>query len=128
MEFIQNTCLKIDLDSSHSRMRLFVGDSKLAARSMGVWQGVAMDSLKFRPGPPCPTLLSLAGGRPLKVKRLLLLCTPHAVRLWLEGNSSNNFGPEEDQTCIEKKTHPNSNLNQPAVWSKMASFYDELDI
>jgi hypothetical protein len=24
---------------------------------MGVWQGVAMDSLKFHPGLPCPTLL-----------------------------------------------------------------------
>jgi hypothetical protein len=24
---------------------------------VGVWQGVAMDSLKFHPGPPCPTLL-----------------------------------------------------------------------
>jgi hypothetical protein len=24
---------------------------------MGVWQGVAMDFLKFHPGPPCPTLL-----------------------------------------------------------------------
>jgi hypothetical protein len=28
---------------------------------MGVWKGVAMDCLKFHPGPPCPTLL-----RPLK--------------------------------------------------------------
>jgi hypothetical protein len=24
--------------------------------AMGVWQGVTMDSLKFHPGPPCPTL------------------------------------------------------------------------
>jgi hypothetical protein len=29
---------------------------------MGVWQRVAMDSLKFHPGLPCPTLLRPAGG------------------------------------------------------------------
>jgi hypothetical protein len=29
---------------------------------MGVWQAVAMDSLKFYPSPPCPTLLHPAGG------------------------------------------------------------------
>jgi hypothetical protein len=32
---------------------------------IGVWQGVAIDSLKFHLGPPCPTLLRLAGGPPL---------------------------------------------------------------
>jgi hypothetical protein len=31
-----------------------------------VWQGVSMDSLKFHSGPPCPTLLRLAGGTPPK--------------------------------------------------------------
>jgi hypothetical protein len=36
---------------------------------MGVWHGVAMDSLKFHPGPPCPTFLLPypAGGRPVAV-------------------------------------------------------------
>jgi hypothetical protein len=34
--------------------------------TMGVWQGVAMDSLKYHLGPPCPTLLCPAGGPPLK--------------------------------------------------------------
>jgi hypothetical protein len=34
--------------------------------TVGVWQGVAMDSLKFHPGPPCPTLLRPAGGPPPK--------------------------------------------------------------
>jgi len=29
---------------------------------MGVWQGVAMDSLKFHPGPACLTLLCPVGG------------------------------------------------------------------
>jgi hypothetical protein len=33
---------------------------------IGVWQGVAMDSLKFHPGPPCHTLQLAAGGPPLK--------------------------------------------------------------
>jgi hypothetical protein len=33
---------------------------------MGVWQGVAMDSLDFHPCPPCLTLLRPAGGPPLK--------------------------------------------------------------
>jgi hypothetical protein len=33
---------------------------------MGIWQGVAMDSLKFYPGPPCPTLLRSAGTPALK--------------------------------------------------------------
>jgi YD repeat-containing protein len=33
---------------------------------MGVWQGEAMDSLKYRHGPPCPTLLRPAGKLPLK--------------------------------------------------------------
>jgi hypothetical protein len=37
--------------------------------NIGVWQGVAMNSQKFHPGPPmapCPTLLHPAGRRPLK--------------------------------------------------------------
>jgi hypothetical protein len=34
--------------------------------SMGVWQGMVMDSLKLHPGPPCPTLLRPAGGSPMK--------------------------------------------------------------
>jgi hypothetical protein len=63
---------------------------------MGVWQGMAMDSLNFHLGPPCPTLLRPAGGPSLKRPYgcfrdgppagrvacgcLLPLCTPHAVR------------------------------------------------
>jgi hypothetical protein len=31
---------------------------------MGIWQGVAMDSLRFNPGPPCHTFLRSVG-RPL---------------------------------------------------------------
>jgi hypothetical protein len=33
---------------------------------MGVWQRVGMDSLKFHPGPLCPTLLRPVGRPPLK--------------------------------------------------------------
>jgi hypothetical protein len=32
----------------------------------GVWQAVAMDSLKFHPDLPCPTLRLPAGGLPMK--------------------------------------------------------------
>jgi hypothetical protein len=35
-------------------------------KHMGVWQGVAMDSLKFHSGPLCPTLLCPAVGPPHK--------------------------------------------------------------
>jgi hypothetical protein len=44
---------------------------------MGVWRGVAKDSLKLHPGPPCPTLLRPTGGLYLPI------WTPHAVRQWL---------------------------------------------
>jgi hypothetical protein len=64
---------------------------------MGVWQGVAMDSLKFHPGLPCFTLLRPVGGPLLKgpyslfrgglpagrveCAHLLRLWTPQAARL-----------------------------------------------
>jgi hypothetical protein len=43
------------------------GEDIASRLSMGervrpVWQGVFTDSLKFHPGPPCPTLLRLSGG------------------------------------------------------------------
>jgi hypothetical protein len=66
---------------------------------MGVWQGVAMVSLKFHPGPPCSAFPRPTGGPPLKrpyscfrggplagraaCGHLLPLWTPHAVRLCL---------------------------------------------
>jgi hypothetical protein len=71
--------------------------SRELSKPIGVWQGVAMDFLKFHPGSPCLTLLHSAGGPPLKQPyghfrgglpvgwvaygRLLPLWTPHAVRL-----------------------------------------------
>jgi hypothetical protein len=73
---------RIDLRRRRRRQNLFFFGF------MGVRQGVAMDFLKFHPGPPCPTLLRPAGGPPLKQPagqaacgRLLPLWTPHAVRL-----------------------------------------------
>jgi hypothetical protein len=67
-----------------------------AGLSVGVGQGLAMDSIKFYPGPPCLTLLRPAGGPPLKrpygrfkgfplagqaaCARLLPIWTTHAVR------------------------------------------------
>jgi hypothetical protein len=69
---------------------------------MGEWQGVTMNSLKLDPRPPCPNLLHLASGPPLKQfygyfrgglpagqaahGHRLHLWTPHAVPLWLSGN------------------------------------------
>jgi hypothetical protein len=43
-------------------LSLFATDLKC----MDVWQGVAIDSLKFHPGLPCPTFPCPAGGPPLK--------------------------------------------------------------
>jgi hypothetical protein len=49
--------------------------------SMALWQGVAMDSLNFHPGLPCPTLLHPAGGPPLNGLTVFSGATPHAIRL-----------------------------------------------
>jgi hypothetical protein len=51
---------------------------KSSLRIIGLWQGVAMDSLKIHPGLLCPTLPCPVGGPPLKRPWI-----PHAVRLWL---------------------------------------------
>jgi hypothetical protein len=45
-------------------IRLFLGG--VNALCMGVWQRVAMDSLKIHLGQPCPTLQRPAGRPPLK--------------------------------------------------------------
>jgi hypothetical protein len=36
----------------------------MAENDVGIWQGVAMDSLNYCFNPPCPTLLCPAGGQP----------------------------------------------------------------
>jgi hypothetical protein len=43
---------------------------------MGIWHGVAMDSFKFHPGPPCPTTLCPAD---LRIGVFLYIST------WLTG-------------------------------------------
>jgi hypothetical protein len=52
-------------------------------KSMTVWQGVTMDSLKFHLCLPCPTLLRPTGGSPLKrlYGHLQPLWTPRSVCL-----------------------------------------------
>jgi hypothetical protein len=50
------------------------GDHGRQGGSIGIWEGVAMDSLKFHPGPLCPTP---ADGRPAAV---LYPFGQHAVR------------------------------------------------
>jgi hypothetical protein len=47
-------------------MRRSGGLKKVEGRVIGVWQGVAMNYLKFHLGLLCPTLLHLAGGPILK--------------------------------------------------------------
>jgi hypothetical protein len=42
------------------------GEEQKVEESKGVWQGVAMDSLKYHSGSPCLTLPRPAGGPPLK--------------------------------------------------------------
>jgi hypothetical protein len=74
--------------------------SSSPSSSMGVWQGVAMDSLDLYPGLPCHTLQRNAEGPSLKrpyshfrgdppagwapCGHLLPFWTPHAVRLCLQ--------------------------------------------
>jgi hypothetical protein len=46
--------------------------------AMSIWQGVAMDSLNFHPGLPCPTLLRPVDGPPLKWPYGCFRCGPPA--------------------------------------------------
>jgi hypothetical protein len=67
----------------------FITPSFLLHFQSSVWQGVTMDFLKFHPGPPCFTVICLAGGLPgvglpagwVACGCLLPFWTPHAVRL-----------------------------------------------
>jgi hypothetical protein len=44
----------------------FYPTKRFCVKSMGIWEGVFMDSLKFHLGLPCPTLLRPEGDPPLK--------------------------------------------------------------
>jgi hypothetical protein len=49
-----------------SQLKTLRVNSEGALQYKGVWQGVAMDFLKFQPYPPFPTFLRPADGPPLK--------------------------------------------------------------
>jgi hypothetical protein len=59
----QSLCAKSDKLRCLEQFEKFRNLEKfLLQKSIAVWQGVAMDSLKFDPGLPCPTLLCPVGG------------------------------------------------------------------
>jgi hypothetical protein len=62
--------------------------------SIGVWQGVTMDSSKFQPGAPCPTLLCPAGGPPLKRP-------PEGLAACTYGNQDGNGRNGNNDTTFE---------------------------
>jgi hypothetical protein len=66
--------------------------------AIGIRRGVAMDSPKYQPGLPWPTLLCPAGGPPLKQPYGHFrgdLCIPHALRSWsCHGNTAMTLAPE----------------------------------
>jgi hypothetical protein len=78
-----------------------------AASFIGVWHRAAMDSLKFHPDPPCPTLLRSVGWSPLNqpygrfrggptarraaCSRLLPFWTPRAERLGRHSRTKTGF-------------------------------------
>jgi hypothetical protein len=94
-----------------------------------------MDSLKFDLGPPCPTLLSPAGGLPWKCPygcfrggllarrvacgRLLPLWTPHAVRLCIvEGNAAQALAwAQQSAVGSSKAAKIESNEGKEKGWS-----------
>jgi hypothetical protein len=52
-------CDIVNKDSAENHVKF----KDIVTTFMGVWQAVAMDSLKFHPGLACPTILRLAGGQ-----------------------------------------------------------------
>jgi hypothetical protein len=67
---------------------------------MGVWQGVAVDYLKFYPGPPCPTLLRPMGGLSLKRPSFNPLGTPRRTPLRPADGDIGEGEPEVMKTGI----------------------------
>jgi hypothetical protein len=81
--------------------------------SMDVWQGVAMDPLRYDMGPPCLILLRPAGGPPLKRPegRFLPFWTPHSLHLW----SFQDFAKTSD-ALRHTSGHPSPGLStEPGV-------------
>jgi hypothetical protein len=102
---LQSFCLALSSD----RMTVTFLSSyrfKKRVKLNGVWQGVAMDSLKFHQGPPCPypskpcewatpeRPFGLLRGGPIARRaacgRLLPHWTPHAVRLCVKAFLKND--------------------------------------
>jgi hypothetical protein len=66
---LDNPSRKPLMDVASDRMEQLgkaVDDATYSHTGMSVWKGVAMDSLKYHSGPPCPTLLCLVSGPTLK--------------------------------------------------------------
>jgi hypothetical protein len=79
---------------------------------MGVWQGVAMDSLKFHPGPPCPTSINPAARPLLKGPAAVFYPfghpTPHVyVDIDAVQVLSENEFHLQPLVCTEEKTEEN---------------------
>jgi hypothetical protein len=84
---------------------------------MGVWQGVAMDSVKFHSGPPCLTLLRPAGRPPLKRPSSTSLDTPRRMLMGINKERDN-----------QRLFHGQSNvvLILSALCSERTSFPDRI--
>jgi hypothetical protein len=96
----QTDCIFFKFHSQGASQQQFKSGAFFVQRVVRPW--VAMDSLKFHLGSPCPTILRPAGGPPLKrpcgcfrgglptgppaaCSRLLPFWTSHALRLWRWG-------------------------------------------
>jgi hypothetical protein len=84
---------------------------------MGVWQGVAMDSLKLYLGPSCHTLLCLFAER-AACSHLLPLWTPHAARLCLppehQFRNPSQSRASREKPALSKNNKKGKNLS--ALW------------
>jgi hypothetical protein len=108
------------------------------ATIMGVSLGVAMDSLKFQLGPPCPTLLCPAGRPPVKQPcgrfrggpparrvacgHLLPPRTPNTVRLWRQLCDS-TFDKEQNHNHKQSVSQGKKRKKQPMDFNDLDFVY-----
>jgi hypothetical protein len=118
---------------------LTVVSGRVRPPSIGVWQRVAMDSLRFHPGPPCPTFLCPADGPPPKrpyscfgrvppaalvtCGRLLPFWTPHAVRLCLRPNRRLFFDDDHEGRQNHNEYDPHIPSYEQHRWSPQFCFH-----
>jgi hypothetical protein len=96
-----------------------------------VWQGVAMDSLKFHPGPACPTLLRPAGrfggGPPaglVACGRLLPFWKPYAYDYdWRHSG----FEKEQEEIDEAKKTLEETMKERETLGNDIEKLSEEID-